>query len=138
MQDEQEASLPSLVCLLEWRALGRLQCWFFSLVTGQQHRSHSASRRPVKSAPSTSHAGPLPVKGEVSVLTPAVVCSSDCKLSSHKTLQKFFIRLFSLIVLLKLIVYEKQSFISFFSVVSHDNLFLKNLPWMVTYLKMPE
>ena len=42
------------------------------------------------------------------------------------------------IVLLKLIAYEKQSFISFFSVASHDSLFLKNLPVMVTYLKTPE
>lgn len=73
MQDEQEASLPSLVCLLEWRALGRLQCWLFSLVTGQQHRSHSASRHPVKSAPSTSHAGPLPVKGSLCAYTSCCV-----------------------------------------------------------------
>ena len=35
---------------------------------------------PVKSAPSTSHVSPLPVRGEVSVLTTAVVCSSDRKL----------------------------------------------------------
>ena len=80
VQDKQAGSLPSLVSLLEWGALGHLPCWFCSSVTGQQYRSHSASRRAVKSAPSTSHVSPLPVRGEVSVLTTAVVCSSDRKL----------------------------------------------------------
>ena len=82
MQDEREASLPSLMYRLEWRALGRLPCWFCSLVTGQRHRSHSASRRPVKSAPSTSHVGPLPVRGEVSVLY-----SSCCVLLRLQTVE---------------------------------------------------